>query len=138
MDLSLCPQVDTFRAFYPNVSENPGYSWPSYAQDCGVSPLSGIPYAKKISEKDRIDFVFADTKIGWRVTDAKVIGGNLFIDTHFAKDVQPGGEGQRYVPVSPGLGGKEYEVVHDNAHLLRWPSDHKGMLITFDIGQEKK
>ncbi len=103
--------IDSYRAFFPDEVKNPGFTWPSYADD--VKATSWTPLA---DERDRIDYVFYK---GDRIT------------TKYAAIVGPKASYVRnQIDTSYTL--NENFLATD----VPWPSDHKGVFIRLQISSE--
>ncbi|MFT6870668.1 MAG: hypothetical protein ACJA2L_001940 [Polaribacter sp.] len=96
--------IDVFRTFYPNEISNPGFTWPSYAHEKGIT--SWTPFA---DERDRIDYIFFK-------------GNGITIE-----DVYLVGPKEPYVYNTLETLNTENEkfMVID----LPWPSDHKAVAV---------
>lgn len=103
---------DAFRTVYPDPVTHPGVTWPVYNKDAKVA----TEWASEADERDRIDYVY------------------YFPD-------------ERLVPVKAQLVGPDAmvsrstriqdEFIDASAEIILpsgvWPSDHRGLLITFSI-----
>ena len=102
--------VDVFRVFYPNEITNPGFTWPSYANE--KKTTSWTPLA---DERDRIDYIFFKGS-GIKVEDVSIVGPK---------------ESYVYNKLETLNTDKEKFMASD----LPWPSDHKAvyakLLFTF-------
>lgn len=99
---------DAFREKYPNPITHPGFTFPSDNPGVDVSKLTWAPDA---DERDRIDFVYYKPQKGLKLKDAAVVGptksiirGQRAEENSKDKFIQPQGV---------------------------WPTDHKGVLVTF-------
>ncbi|WP_203567694.1 endonuclease/exonuclease/phosphatase family protein [Aestuariimicrobium ganziense] len=103
--------VDVFRARYPDPVTHPGTTWPS--DNAAVDDTAALTFAPTVDERDRIDYVFADP--GVRVEGVGIVG--------------PRGSIVRSQRVD--------EPHTDDFALVTdcWPSDHKAVLASFDLGQ---
>ncbi|MBI6548524.1 endonuclease/exonuclease/phosphatase family protein [Xenorhabdus lircayensis] len=102
--------LDTYRVKYPNPVAYPGFTWP--ANNVNVE-ISKLVWAPKADERERIDFIFYHTDPRLTVQNAVIAG--------------PSGSIVR--------GKRVEETSHDKFQQPKgtWPSDHKGVLITFDL-----
>ncbi|MDX8000367.1 hypothetical protein FE394_14465 [Xenorhabdus sp. Reich] len=102
--------IDTYRAKYPDPVTYPGFIWPANNVNVDISKLAWAP---KADERDRIDFVFYHSDPRLTVQDAIIIG--------------PSG--------SIVKGKRVEETSHDKFKQPKgvWPTDHKGVLITFSL-----
>lgn len=100
---------DAYRVKYPNVVENPGFTFPA---DNEAVPVSKLSWAPKVDERDRIDFVYFYPYEGMSVEDAKLVGpqGSIVRGQRVAENTKD-------VFIAPAGD--------------RWPTDHKGVLVTF-------
>ncbi len=102
--------VDVFRTFYPNEVTNPGFTWPSYANN--KKSTSWTPLA---DERDRVDYIFIKGS-GIKIKDVSIVGPR---------------ESYVYNKLEVLNTGNEKFIASD----LPWPSDHKAvyakLLFTF-------
>lgn len=99
---------DAYREFYPDVLNYPGFTYPS---DNPAKPADKITWAPKADERDRIDYIWYYPEKGLKVKDAAIFGPKNSIvraqrvqETSKDKFIEPSGV---------------------------WPTDHKGVLVTF-------
>ena len=99
---------DAYREFYPDVLNYPGFTYPS---DNPAKPADKITWAPKADERDRIDYIWYYPEKGLKVKDAAIFGPKNSI-----------------VP-----GPRVQETSKDKfiEPLGVWPTDHKGVLVTF-------
>lgn len=97
--------TDAFRELYPDPVSHPGMTWPSTA--FGKKTTTWTP---KADERDRIDFIYYN-KNSLRVKDAVLVGP----DTYCVKE------------------GIETSKEKFLLKGMPWPSDHKGLLVKFDL-----
>lgn len=100
--------VDAYRSFYPNVLDYPGFTYPS---DNPAKPAERITWAPKADERDRIDYIWFYPEKGLTVKDAAIFGPKGSIV-----------RSQRVQETS-----KDKFIEPQNV----WPTDHKGVLVTF-------
>ena len=100
--------VDAYRSFYPNVLDYPGFTYPS---DNPAKPAEKITWAPKADERDRIDYIWFYPEKGLTVKDAAIFGPKGSIV-----------RSQRVQETS-----KDKFIEPQNV----WPTDHKGVLVTF-------
>lgn len=105
--------VDAYRVKHPNAVEYPGLTWPA---DNTAVDVSQLVWAADADERDRIDFVYYYPYDGLTVEKAQIVG--------------PSGSIARSQRV-PENTKDEFIAPAGN----RWPSDHKGVLITFKLPQ---
>lgn len=94
--------VDIFRTFYPNEISNPGFTWPSYANE--KKTTSWTPLA---DERDRLDFIFFKGA-GLKIVDVAIVGPK---------------ESYVYHKLEKFNTDNEKFMARD----LPWPSDHKAV-----------
>lgn len=102
--------IDTYRSFYPSVLDYPGFTFPS---DNPLIPVNKLTWAPKSDERDRIDYIFYYPYKGLKIKDAVLFGPEESICK--AKRVKEQSK-DRFI--------KPLDV---------WPTDHKGILITFGL-----
>ena len=100
--------VDAYREHYPDLLNYPGFTYPS---DNPAKPAEKITWAPKADERDRIDYIWYYPEEGLRVKDAAIFG--------------PKGSIVRSQRVQETSQDKFIEP------LDVWPTDHKGVLVTF-------
>lgn len=110
MSLQQAGFVDAYRAVYPSAVTHPGFTYPSDNPAVAVSKLTWAP---KADERERIDFIYFRPDIRWKLTGATLIGPSGTI-----------AYGQRVPNES------QDEIVDP---LGTWPSDHKALLVEFDL-----
>lgn len=100
--------VDSYRAIYPNPLTHPGFTYPADNPQCAVNKLTWAP---KADERERIDFIFYHPSQGLKATKAVVFGPRGSIVR--SERVQETSSDEFLAP--KGV----------------WPTDHKGLLVTF-------
>lgn len=102
---------DAYRVKYPDPVSYPGITWPAYNIHVNLEKLL---WAKDADERDRIDFIYyaSDTRIN--VTNMAIVGPVASIAYGSPVASNPG----------------EDTIITPNGI---WPTDHKGVLATFDI-----
>lgn len=101
--------IDAYRMRYPDVLAYPGFTFPA---DNPLIPVEKLTWAPKSDERDRIDYVFYYPHPALELKDAVVFG-----------------------PKGSIVKGKRVEEVSEDRFLLPlgvWPTDHKGVLVTFE------
>lgn len=99
---------DAYRVKHPNPVTHPGFTWPA---DNPAAPIEKLAWAGEADERDRIDFIYFLPSRGWKVKDAVVVGPAASIVR------------SRRTP----------ERTSDtfSTPTGTWPTDHKGVLVTF-------
>lgn len=105
--------VDAYRQHYPDVLAYPGFTYPS---DNPAKPAEKITWAPKADERDRIDYIWYDPQQGLTVSDAAIFGPRGSIV-----------RSQRVQETSQDRFIEPLDV---------WPTDHKGVLVTFKYPAE--
>lgn len=102
--------IDTYRSFYPDVLNYPGFTFPA---DNPLIPTEKLTWAPKSDERDRIDYIFYYPYPGLELTDVVIFGpeGSIL-------------KNQRV---------KEQTADKFILPLGVWPTDHKGVLATFSL-----
>lgn len=101
--------IDAYREIYPNPLTHPGFTYP--ADNPAKDPLK-LTWAPKADERDRIDFIFYKGN-GLKAAEAIIFG-----------------------PESSVVCGKRVAENSEDKFLLPlnvWPTDHKGILVTFRL-----
>lgn len=101
--------IDAYRMRYPDVLAYPGFTFPA---DNPLMPVEKLTWAPKSDERDRIDYVFYYPHPALELKDAVVFG-----------------------PKGSIVKGKRVEETSDDRFLGPlgvWPTDHKGVLVTFE------
>lgn len=101
---------DAFREIYPDPVTHPGFTFPSDNTGVGTEKLSWAPDA---DERDRIDFIYFIPDKRLKVKGASIVG-----------------------PFKSILRGKRVEEDSKDKFILPagiWPTDHKAVLVTFDL-----
>lgn len=101
--------ADAYRVCYPDVLSHPGFTYPSDNKAIAPEKLSWAP---KADERDRIDYIWYAPQKGLRVKDAAIFGPKWSIV-----------RSQRM---------PEQSKDHFIEPLGVWPTDHKGLLVTFE------
>lgn len=99
---------DAYRSVYPNPVTHPGYTYPA---DCRGAEMQKLTWAPASDERERIDFVFYYPQEGMDVTDAVIWGPKGSICR--SQRVEENSEDAFVEPLGV------------------WPTDHKGVLVTF-------
>lgn len=102
---------DAYRVVHPDEVAYPGITWPTYNKK---AKLDDLAWASEADERDRIDYVYykSSKKNALKAIDAKIVGpaGTVVC-----------GEGEDETPTDDLV---RYEL---------WPSDHRGVLVTFEL-----
>jgi hypothetical protein len=103
--------TDAYRKIYPNPVTNPGFTWPSDNTSVSIDRLIWAPEA---DSRDRIDFIFYSGK-----------QKNLALNSITIVGPQASVIWDKRVP----------EKTNDPILVPKgdWPSDHKGLLATFEL-----
>lgn len=101
--------VDAYRQVYPNPLTHPGFTYPS---DNPLVKIEKLTWAPKADERERIDFIFYRSEV-FKADKAVVFGPNQSI-----------ARSQRVKEKSKDRFLKPLDV---------WPTDHKGVLVTFKL-----
>lgn len=102
--------IDAYRMRYPDVLAYPGFTFPA---DNPLIPVEKLTWAPKSDERDRIDYVFYYPHPDLRLKDAVIFG-----------------------PKGSIVKAKRETEVSKDRFLLPlgvWPTDHKGVLVTFEL-----
>lgn len=102
--------VDTYRELYPDVVDYPGFTFPA---DNPLLPVSRLTWAPKADERERIDYVFCHPHPSLRLKDAVIFGPRGSIVR--SKRVPEQSKDRFLLPLGV------------------WPTDHKGLLVTFEV-----
>lgn len=102
--------VDAYREFYPNPVTHPGITYPS---DNELMPTNKLSWTPEADERERIDFIYYAPFPKLKVTDAVIWG----LDGSIERNERVKEETQDVFSIGEGV----------------WPSDHKGVLITFSF-----
>lgn len=102
--------VDAYRTKYPDVLDYPGFTFPA---DNPLIEVNRLTWAPKSDERDRIDYVFYYPDRRLKLKDAVIFGpkGSIvkserIVETSKDRFIEP---------------------------LGVWPTDHKGVLVTFEL-----
>ena len=105
---------DAYRVVHPDEIKNPGITRPTYNKK---AKLEDLAWAAEADARDRIDYVYykSTAKNTLKAVDAKVVGpaGTIVC-----------GEGEDDAPTDDLV---RYEL---------WPSDHRGVLVTFELNAD--
>lgn len=102
--------IDAYRSFYPNAVTHPGFTYPA---DNPVIPVNKLTWAPKADERERIDFIYYAPFKGLTLKDAVIWGpdGSICKNERVKENTQ-----------DPFKIGKTV-----------WPTDHKALLVTFEL-----
>ncbi len=103
--------LDAYRMQYPDPVEFPGLTWPA---NNIFAPLAKLLWAKDADERDRIDFIYFHPDGRLVLQDIIIVGPEGCIVKGERIDTNP---------------GKDKFLKPEGI----WPSDHKGVLATFEI-----
>lgn len=98
---------DAFRAVYPNPLTHPGFTFPA---DNPLVEINRLTWTPRADERERIDYIFFKGR-NLKVTDCKIFGPTGSI---------------AYSQRTENVGDDKFI-----APLAVWPTDHKGLLVTF-------
>lgn len=102
--------VDTYRTLYPDVLSHPGFTFPA---DNPLISTDKLTWAPKSDERDRIDYIFYYPHPALSLKKAVIFG-----------------------PKGSIVRNRRVEETSKDPFLLPhgvWPTDHKGLLVTFGI-----
>lgn len=104
---------DAFREIYPNPVTHPGVTWPVSNKDA----TKDTQWAAEADERDRIDFIYyyPDEKLA--PTKAQIVGPSAMIS--------------KSQIVEDTFVNKAEELIPPTNNL--WPTDHRGLFVTFDV-----
>lgn len=105
--------VDAYRTRYPDVLAYPGFTFPS---DNEKIPVEKLTWAPKSDERDRIDYIFYSPHPRFTLKDAVIFGPSKSIR-----------KSQRVEETSKDRFIEPLDI---------WPTDHKGVLVTFTLSPE--
>ena len=100
---------DSYRVIFPNPLTHPGFTYPSYNP---AAKLEKLTWAPKSDERERIDLLYFQGK-GIKPIDAKIFGYDTSV-----------------VRCAPQ---KETSFDSFIAPVGVYPSDHKGLLVTYEV-----
>lgn len=100
---------DSYRVIFPNPLTHPGFTYPSYNP---AAKLEKLTWAPKSDERERIDLLYFQGK-GIKPIDAKIFGYDTSV-----------------VRCAPQ---KETSLDSFIAPVGVYPSDHKGLLVTYEV-----
>ncbi len=106
--LEVAGYKDSYRVMYPNPEKNPGITYPA---DCAGASIKKLTWAPESDERERIDFIYYSPDKGLKLKDAIVWG--------------PSGS----ICKSKRVLEKEQTKIGTGV----WPTDHKAVLVTFEI-----
>lgn len=107
--------VDTYRTVHPNVLDYPGFTFPA---DNPLIKVEKLTWAPKSDERDRIDYIFYYPHPAVKLKDAVIFG-----------------------PQGSILKSQRVKETSKDKFLLPegvWPTDHKGLLVTFEIRKQSR
>ena len=102
--------IDTYRTLYPNVLDYPGFTFPA---DNPLRPVEKLTWTPNADERERIDYVFYYPHKNIKLKDAIIFG-----------------------PKGSIVKSKRLEETSKDRFLKpegTWPTDHKGLLVTFKL-----
>lgn len=102
--------TDAYRELYPDPLTHPGITYPA---DCPEIEVSRLTWAPESDERERIDFIHYAPHKGLSVTDALIWGpqGSIKASQRVKENTQD------IFGIGEGI----------------WPTDHKGVLVTFEL-----
>lgn len=101
---------DAYRVKYPDPVKYPGITWPSDIENMDVQKIVKVP----ADVRDRIDYTFYRPDPRLTLQDVVIFGPSKSVARH--QRVEETGQDRFVKPKG------------------EWPSDHKGVLVTFTIG----
>lgn len=103
--------VDVYRELFPNVLTHPGFTFP--ADNVGVKNVHELTWAPKADERDRIDYIFYYPRADVKPTQAAIFGpkGSICRAERIVESCQD----TFILPIGV------------------WPTDHKGVIVTFEV-----
>lgn len=104
--------IDTYREAYPDPVTHPGITYPS---DNPLMPTNKLSWAPEADERERIDFIHYLPFRGLKLTDAVIWGPDGSICRN-----------QRIKETSQDVFKKGEGI---------WPTDHKALLVTFELSR---
>ena len=110
LELDNAGYIDTYRTLYPNVLKYPGFTFPS---DNPLIPTKKLTWAPKSDERDRIDYIFYYPHPKIELKNAVIFGPTKSIVKN--ERVEEEGKDRFILPLDV------------------WPTDHKGLLVTFKL-----
>lgn len=102
--------IDTYRTLYPNVLSHPGFTFPA---DNPLIPEKKLTWTPDADERDRIDYIFYYPHDGLKLKNAIIFGPNGSIVK--SQRVKENTKDKFLLPLDV------------------WPTDHKGLLVTFEL-----
>lgn len=102
--------IDTYRSLYPDVLNYPGFTFPA---DNPLIAVEKLTWAPKSDERDRIDYIFYHPHPAIELQDAIIFGpqGSIVKSQRIAEKSKD----KFLLPMGV------------------WPTDHKGLLVTFKV-----
>ncbi|MEG1700135.1 MAG: Ig-like domain-containing protein [Alistipes sp.] len=104
---------DAYRTVYPNPVTHPGVTWPVSNKDA----KKVTQWAAEADERDRIDFVYYLPEDKFAVQKAQIVGPSAMIS--------------KSQVVEDTFVNKTEELITPTNNT--WPTDHRGLLITFEV-----
>ena len=103
---------DSYRVMYPDPVKNPGMTFPS---DCPGMPIAKLTWAPDSDERERIDFIHYTPDKKLKLKDAVIWGpaGSIYKSERIQETER--------TKIGSGI----------------WPTDHKAVLVTFELKVEK-
>lgn len=102
--------IDTYRTLYPDVIKYPGFTFPA---DNPLVPVEKLTWTPKADERERIDYVFHYPHPSLKLKKAIIFGPEGSISN--SKRVPSDSKDRFLLPQGT------------------WPTDHKGLLVTFSL-----
>lgn len=102
--------IDAYREKYPDVLKYPGFTFPS---DNPLVEVNRLTWAPKSDERDRIDYIFYYPNKKLKLKDAVIFGPKGSIRK--AERIQETSRDRFITPLNV------------------WPTDHKGLFVTFEL-----
>ena len=104
---------DAYRTVYPDPATHPAVTWPVHNKDARKE----TQWAAEADERDRIDFVYYRPDAKFAPKKAQIMGPSAMIS--------------KSAVVEDQFVDKAAELIEPVGGV--WPSDHRGLLITFEV-----
>ena len=104
---------DAYRTVYPDPATHPAVTWPVHNRDARKE----TQWAAEADERDRIDFVYYRPDAKFAPKKAQIMGPSAMIS--------------KSAVVEDQFVDKTAELIEPVGGV--WPSDHRGLLITFEV-----
>lgn len=104
---------DAYRTVYPDPATHPAVTWPVHNRDARKE----TQWAAEADERDRIDFVYYRPDAKFAPKKAQIMGPSAMISKSAIIEDQFVNKAEELIEPVGGV----------------WPSDHRGLLITFEV-----